>query len=336
MKGFSFPTMSVLNAAPLVLAQYDNDFERLHADLAVALDQASVGRVAIFLQLGYEHEDSVLATRLADAVRDFLGACPRAEVTVLCNTPLEVERFAERGVKSVFCHQNAFLDESRYLLLPGRRRFDAVYLARLTPVKRHLLLEPIVSGRILLAGAKVLDHQRDYAQEGRDRLRAATIVAAFRGLDVSSLLCSACCGLMLSPREGANFATGEYALCGLPIVNTPSIGGRELLSPAAYRTDVPAEAPAIAEAIARWVKNPPDPKAVRRAFLEMAETHRETLRGLIAAFTGRRPKRFPHKLGLRTPGGGLGRAAATWFYLRQLSLRARLRALFGGAERRAE
>lgn len=334
MKGFAFPTMSVLNAAPLVLAQYDNDFEKRHKDLAAALRAAKVDRVAVFIQLGFEHEDEVLATGLADAVRAFLAICPFAEVTVLCNTPLEVERFTTRDVKAVFCHQNAFLDETRYLILPGRRRFDAVYLARLTPIKRHLLLEPIVSPRILLVGAKVLDHEVDYAQDVSTRLKAASVVPVFRGLDVSTLLCSASCGLMLSPREGANFATAEYALCGLPVVNTPSIGGRELLSPEAYRTDVPAEPAAIAAAIARWVSDPPDPKAVRQAFLALAEGHRETLRGLIAAFTGRRPKRFPHKLGLRTPGGGFGRRLASWFYLRLLSVRARLRVIGCGGRGR--
>lgn len=326
---FTFPTTSVLNAAPLVLAQYDNDFERRHLELAAGLVERKVDRAAVFLQLGYEHEDEALATRLADAVKAFLGACPRAEATVLCNTPLEVRRFTDRGVRAVLCHQNAFLDESRYLILPGRRRYDAVYLARLTPVKRHLLLESLASPRLLLAGALMLEHEREYAEDVERRLGAAVIVKRFRGLNASALLCSARCGLMLSPREGANFATAEYALCGLPVVNTPSIGGRELLSPAAYRKDVPPEPGAIAEAIAEWVANPPDPHAVRRAFLEMAEVHRETLRTLIAAFTGRRPKRFPHKLGLRTPDDGGLRHLANWIYLRLVAFRARLRALFG-------
>ena len=35
------------------------------------------------------------------------------------------------------------------------------------------------------------------------------------------------CGLILSSEEGACFAATEYLLCGLPVVTTPSVGGRE-------------------------------------------------------------------------------------------------------------
>lgn len=327
MARFVFPTVSVLNDRPLVLAQYDNDFERSHSDLAVALEAANPGRVAVFLQLGYEHEDPGLADGLANAVKSFLKLCSYAEVTVLCNTPLEVNRFEERGVKAVFCHQNAFLDESRYLLLPMPKAFDAVYLARITPVKRHLLLESLSSPRLLLAGASELAHEHDYAEDVRERLKSSVLLPRFKGLDVSRLLCSSSCGLTLSPREGANFAMAEYSLCGLPVVNTPSIGGRELLCPAEYRTDVSPDGTAIAAAIEQWVRNPPNPKAVRQAFLALAEPHREQLRGLIEAFAGFRPRRFPHKLGLRVPSSGPLREFASRVYLKQMSLRARLHLL---------
>lgn len=35
------------------------------------------------------------------------------------------------------------------------------------------------------------------------------------------------CGLILSAEEGACFAAMEYLLCGLPVVTTPNIGGRD-------------------------------------------------------------------------------------------------------------
>ncbi len=326
---------SVLNERPLVLAQYDADFERHHVAIADELSTRGIDRCAIFVQLGWEHETPERADNLAASVKDFLSRQPSVEVTILCNTPLELERFTERGVRAVFCHQNAFLDESRYLILPGARRYDAVYLARVTPMKRHELLAPHASPRLLLLGAYYHPDEREYGERVLAKLRAARLVWRFRGLDVSRYLCSSVCGLMLSRCEGANFATAEYALCGLPVVNTPSIGGRELLSPEAYRTDVADDPDAIAQAIDRWVRNPPDPHAVRRAFLEMAEVHRETLRNLIGAFTGKRPKKFPHKLGLRTPPQSFARRILSKLYLRGVSIRATLEALFHRSARSA-
>lgn len=325
MGRFRFPTISVLNDAPLVVAQYDSDFERRHAELSERLAAERINRVAVFLQLGFEHEDQSLADGLANAVKSFLSDSPFAKVTILCNTPREVERFTERSIQAVFCHQNAFLDESRYPILPLPRVFDAVYLARITPVKRHLLLETMASPKLLLAGAYELEQEHAYAEDVRNRLKAAVILPRFRGIEVSKLLCSSHCGLMLSPREGANFATAEYSLCGLPVVNTPSIGGRELLCPVEFRTDVPADGAAIARAIENWVRNPPDPKAVRKAFLSLAKPHRERLYDLIEEFAGRRPSKLPHKLGLRVPPSSVLRSVAMWTYLRLMTLLSQLR-----------
>jgi glycosyltransferase involved in cell wall biosynthesis len=45
---------------------------------------------------------------------------------------------------------------------------------------------------------------------------------------VNQGLARAVVGLCLSTVEGSNYASMEYMLAGLPIVSTPSIGGREV------------------------------------------------------------------------------------------------------------
>ena len=55
--------------------------------------------------------------------------------------------------------------------------------------------------------------------------------SGYRNLDAAELchwLNRSRTGLCLSEREGAMFASIEYLLCGLPIVTTPSIGGRHV------------------------------------------------------------------------------------------------------------
>ena len=46
--------------------------------------------------------------------------------------------------------------------------------------------------------------------------------------EVNAALNRAAVGLCLSRMEGANYASLEYMLAGLPVVSTPSIGGREM------------------------------------------------------------------------------------------------------------
>ena len=313
---FAFPTASVLNDRPMVLAMYDSDFEKRYADLASALSSVGAPDASILLQLGFEHESEEPAAKLADSVKSFKALDPAARVIVLCNTPAEQSGLASRGLETVFCHQNALLDERRFRILPVKKRFDAVYLARIAPFKRHLLLEKIVSPRILLAGSNWYEHEREYVDDVKARLAEAVYIRTFRGLDASKVLCPAVCGLCLSAREGAMFASAEYMLCGLPLVNTPSVGGREQLFPADYFVNVEADSEAIAAGIAQWISNPPDPYAVRAAFLEKCEPHRETFRRLFAELSGGIPLgRIPHKLGLRTPPGGELRIRLGQLYL---------------------
>ena len=43
-----------------------------------------------------------------------------------------------------------------------------------------------------------------------------------------SLLNSSICGGIFSLKEGACFASSEYLLCGLPVISTQSVGGRDV------------------------------------------------------------------------------------------------------------
>ena len=129
------------------------------------------------------------------------------------------------------------------------------------------------------------------------------------------MLAQAKCGLALSEVEGACFASAEYFLCGLPVVDTAALGGRDVLYPFEYVRRVEAVPEAIAEGIAYWGAHRPDPWKVRAAFLAKAEPHREAFRQLMKELTGRNCGRPPHKLGLRTPHPGLAHTLAIQAYL---------------------
>lgn len=299
-----------------VAAAYESDFEA-NPDVFAEFGRANRG-TSLLLQLGYEHETPELADRLAGAVKRFLGEVPDARAVVLCNSPGECAALGSRGVEVRAVHQNCFLDERRYRPMAARERpYDAAYVARLTPCKRHELVPPELAPRLLLLGCttKVYDSERDYADMVFERYAAAKVVGTFRGADLSIWLSQAKCGLVLSAREGASFCSSEYLLCGLPVVDTPALGGREVLYPEEFVRSAAATPEAVGEAVAHWAAHPPDPRAVRAAWLEKARPHREAYRELMRELTGRTPPRPPHKLGLRTPHPDLLHTLAIRAYL---------------------
>ena len=255
--------VAVLCRNPLVLVAFERDFVA-HTDELAAFVRAYSG-AAVLLQLGWEYESAVKSGELAGWIARFRERAPDARVVVLCNSPREPAVLAARGLEAILANHNAFLDERRYRPLPSRKRFDAAYLARLTPVKRHELIPASLAPRLLCLGAIVLPDEVEWAAAARARLAAATWISYFPGHRVSGLLSQARCGLALSAIEGAFFGSSEYLLCGLPVVDTPALGGRDALYPPEFVESAEATQDGVAAGVERWKAAQPDPWRVRAA-----------------------------------------------------------------------
>ncbi|MBP5285130.1 MAG: hypothetical protein ILO34_03350 [Kiritimatiellae bacterium] len=311
-------SVAVLCRKPAVLAAFDVDFAR-NLDAFAAFANSRPG-TAVLLQLGYEHETPALAAELAATVARFSAAAPSARTIALANCENERLALEAAGVEARFIHQNCFLDERRYRPMGKERPYDAAYVARLTPCKRHELMPP--GAKLLLMGCatKIYDSERDYADMVYSQYAAAKILPSFSGARISEYLALARCGLVLSAREGASFCSSEYFLCGLPVVDTPALGGRSALYPGDYVAYVESTREAVAEGIARWRDERPDPRKVREAWLDMAAPHREQFGRLMRELSGRPCGRPPHKLALRTPHPGAMHSLAIASYLAVRSL----------------
>jgi glycosyltransferase involved in cell wall biosynthesis len=89
-------------------------------------------------------------------------------------------------------------------------------------------------------------------------------------------------GLILSEREGAVFASMEYLLCGLPVVSTPSTGGRDVFWDDRFVIVCEPNPEAVAEAVQELKLRNIDPQLIRNATLEQVEKHRDVLREFLA------------------------------------------------------
>ncbi len=290
---------------PLVLASYDTDFLRNAPAFLAYFDNCRAKSIHVFLQLGWEHETPKNSEPFAAAVKDILSKCDRLRVTVLANSENEVRVLSALGLRAVFCNQNAFVDESRYPIRHVKKSYDAIYIARLTPFKRHFLAEKVPSIR-LVGDFAWLEHEKPYAHDIiSNRLKHAEWTPHVRAGDIPGEIAKAHCGLCLSKEEGAMFVSIEYLLSGVPIVNTANIGGRDALFPDFAVKTVPDDPEAVAEAVREFVENAPPPEKIRAATLEIIQAHREVFRGLLndAMAPKEYPasRKLPHKLFLRCP-----------------------------------
>lgn len=300
--GNNFPPCSVFCRDPLVLVTYDLDFTRARDWFLQVFEKSKAKTIHVFLQLGWERETLENAVPFVNDVKEILAACPRLKVTVLANAENEVRTLSGLGIHAVLCNQNVFLDESRYPVLSIPKRYDAIYIARITPFKRHNLAADIKSIRLI--GGYFSEKEKPYVKEIlENKLAHADYSFHVRSSAIPAEIAAARCGLCLSAVEGAMFVSAEYLLCGIPVVNTHNIGGRDELFPDFAVKTVPDDPAAVAEAVQEFVRNPLPPEKIRAAVLEKMEPHRQTFRKLLneamfpAHFPDSRP--FPHKLLIR-------------------------------------
>ena len=297
-----FLPCSILSRHPYVLAAYERDFLNYVAAYEQALPQDQP--VTLFIQLGWQCRKADAAAKLAQDFRAARERLPQiSRVLVLANEPEEVTALSAQGMEVVLCHQNAFLDERRYPILPFLgKRYDAIYIARITPFKRHALLSQVESLRLI---GDFSEKERSYAEETLRGLPQARWSRKCPSRLIMLPINQAHCGMCLSAEEGAMFVSAEYLLCGLPVVNTANIGGRDLVMPDFAVARVADEPAPVAAAVREWAAKAPPAADIRAATLAMMRPHREKLLALLHAagvsdeVCGRYARRIPHKLGLR-------------------------------------
>lgn len=93
-------------------------------------------------------------------------------------------------------------------------------------------------------------------------------------------------GLILSQLEGANYASIQYLLCGLPIVTTRNQGGRDAFFSPEYVIWADDTPESVAQAVDALISRDLDPMVVREATLERIRAHRAVfIREVESAFT---------------------------------------------------
>jgi glycosyltransferase involved in cell wall biosynthesis len=246
-------------------------------------------------------------------LRHYRRTHPQHEVHVLCNAPDEVETFSRFQEPALLLNQNLGVSETTFRPLPDREvRFDAIYTARLSAGKRidlaaaidrvayitYLPVGPPDKARQLLAhlgGLAPAHLVLNPLPDGVPRtLKAAQVNEACN---------EAAVGLCLSASEGAMLASMEYLLAGLPIVTTPSRGGRDFFFDPEYCLTVRPDPRSVREGVEalRRLRIPRDyirqrtlakMEPQRKAFLELLDAILER-QGRAPRFRG--PWPWPHR-----------------------------------------
>lgn len=168
-----------------------------------------------------------------------------------------------------------YVNEHIYKPLDEPKYYDAIYTAQLAPFKRHWLAKNIQRLMVISYGGDLPSFcpELAHAEYNKEFIPRP---------ELAKKLNQAYAGLCLSAQEGAMYASIEYLLCGIPVVSTPSQGGRDEFFNQENSIIVPPEPNAVAQAVERWQKSPPDPHKIREQVLKQLNTVRLDLCRYVA------------------------------------------------------
>ncbi len=291
----------VLNDGPEpVLVIWDYRLKAEAALLRRIVRASRVRRVHILVRLAWR-QSAWEAERIASEFAALRLPQDRVVLHFLANTEEELKTLQQALISLEWVSSNAFVDESVFRILPSVvPSWDAIYDARLSPFKRHELAAEVDS----LACIVYQTHpgmDREHGLEVRRRLNHAhwfnRLVDGtpqwMEQSEMNAALNQCRVGLCLSAVEGAMLASIQYLLAGLPVVTTPSKGGRDVFFDPAYALTVEPEPAAVAAGVREMINRNVPREEIRAKAIQEMERHRARLVAYVARITGEQESSDP-------------------------------------------
>jgi len=306
LKGSNLPCYVLSKKPPITISYWHDFITNAEAIIATYNPQKPAYHISM---LGWERESIERAQEIKDDVEKIEKNHPNLNFIFLCNSMVEEYCIKEVGLRGIFCHQNAFVDENELQIRPlSDSVFDAVYLARITPFKRHYLATKVKSLKLI---GDFHDYEEEYFRDTMKELQHADWTQQINYDEVPENLTQGKVGLALSATEGAMFASMEYLLCGRPVVSTKCKGGREAMFDEQCATIVEDDPEMVAEAVEKLVEKNLSPEFVRETTIEKMGPHRKVFKKIIQTiydetntkrnFENEWDKVYYNKFGLRCP-----------------------------------
>jgi len=294
---------AVFSCEPLILSTISDRTRPL--GFTVELGSACADRDAVFLLTSaWDGEDEETSRIKVAAARNYRAHRPRHEIIFLGNTPREVEFLRAAGADAFFSSHNLFVSEAVFRPLPEATvAFDAVYSARPIPMKRHELAGEIERVVYVSYPSPTVDLPKQQELLARLAAKPGHVVlnAIVAGMPeplppvrVNEVLAQAAIGLCLSAVEGAMYSSMEYLMAGLPVVSTPSLGGRDIFFDPDYCLIADPNPRAIREAVTALGARAIPRDYVRARTLGKVQAERQRFLALLETIQARHgvPRRF--------------------------------------------
>lgn len=208
---------------------------------------------------------------------------PNAFFLILVNDEAEYVHLTWHGIPCLLANANIFINEKDFRPIDVEKKYSAIYNAALQPYKRHELCAYINDlALIYYTWANTKDNEK-YTSKIKSLLSSAKFLnedgGRYRRLssfEVAEANASSTVGLCLSAVEGQMRAAVEYLLCGIPVVSTLSLGGRQRYFNSFNSILVDSDPHKIANAVKKMQSRPVSKEDIRSEILSIINFERRS------------------------------------------------------------
>jgi glycosyltransferase involved in cell wall biosynthesis len=294
---------AIVSTEPLIfhVAQSIDQDKKLVSDLSILFEYLA-DQTAFFLYNWCWKTESDQKLKIIEAFeKDHAKTYPGHRFIHLCNTVKQTEIFRAYQLEAIFINQNCLVDEKIFRPIESSlKHYDAVYDACFKKFKRHELAVTLDSLALIyyampttpsefsdveqikaqFSHAHFFNHIPDEPDNPLKQTRSKSY-QLLSPQEVNECLNRCKVGLCLSPVEGAMRASIQYLSAGLPIVSTPSEGGRDVFYDDAYVAIVEPNPEAVKQGVKALIARNIDPNLIRCQTLQKIQPHRDRLINLI-------------------------------------------------------
>jgi len=203
--------------------------------------------------------------------RDFYAGLPvpLENIWVLGNTIEEMQAAAAAGFRSAWVHNNCWLAEGLFRPMSLPKAYRAIMIAQAAGYKRPWLAAKVDG----LAYVETPRFRRARPVDTSSLIHARRF-ANLPPEAVCRVINQARVGLILSEVEGGSYVTAEYLACGIPVVSTPSLGGRDVYFDASNSLIVEPTEDAVAAGVERMIRTSTDSMLISTRHARLSDEFR--------------------------------------------------------------
>ena len=224
----------------------------------------------------------------------FNRIAPSVNIVICTNDAITFDYISSLGIYNIsciLCNHNAAVDRNELFIInreiqENNKIWDSVYTGTLRDIKRHFLTHDLKNVCYLTGGAKNgRGYQEIYDDLHQNQTNAFTLIHQCVSADsMSSFYNMSKVGLCLSAAEGAMYSSIEYLLCGLPVVSTRSIGGRDTFFTDKNCILAEDNPESVKDCVDKWLKNYPNLQErykIREDAICLQKAHTKNLKNKI-------------------------------------------------------